>query len=128
MTEDVIAFIRAQLGDDANRARLVLSGYAGHQAEWQAISTGVVLLGRELLPTGDGPIGEHVARHDPARVLGQCAALSDTLTELEQIAERSSDPDTRMHAQAAIQRMSLIWQAADESDEQHPDYREEWKP
>lgn len=116
MTGDLVAFIRARLEDDAHCARLVLSDYAAHQAEWQAISTGVVLLGRELLPTGDGPIGEHIARHDPARVLGQCAALSDTLTELEQIAERSSDPDARMHAHAAIRRMSLIWRTADELD------------
>jgi hypothetical protein len=33
-----------------------------------------VQLGDELLPTGDGPLAEHIAHHDPAAVLADIAA------------------------------------------------------
>lgn len=40
--------------------------------------------------------------------------LGDVVTELEQIAERSGDPDARDHAEAALGRMALIWVSVEE--------------
>lgn len=54
--------------------------------------------------------GVHIARHDPARVLDQCGALGDVLTELERIAERSPDPDSRMWARGAIVSLARVWE------------------
>lgn len=65
----LVAFVEARLDEDERTARFVLSSYAGHEPDWDVPCTGVVQTGGELVPTGDGPLAEHIARHDPARVL-----------------------------------------------------------
>jgi hypothetical protein len=56
----------------------------------------------------------HIATHDPVRVLGQCDALGDVLTELERIAQRAPHPDPRSWARAAISCLAQIWGDAGE--------------
>lgn len=58
----------------------------------------------------DADQARHIAWHDPARVLDQCASIGDALTELERIAERSPDPDSRMWARGAIGSLRRIWE------------------
>jgi hypothetical protein len=53
---------------------------------------------------------DHIARHDPARVLDQCGSLADALMDLERIATRSPDPDSRMWARGVIHHLARIWE------------------
>ena len=71
---DLAARILAAVDDAERAARYVLSDYAAHDAAWTVPSTGVIQLGDDLLATADGPLAEHIARHDPAAVLRRCAA------------------------------------------------------
>jgi hypothetical protein len=64
----------------------------------------------------DGHGVMHIARHDPPRVLSQCGALSDVLTDLERIAERSPDPDSRMWARGAIHTLARTWEPDEDGD------------
>jgi hypothetical protein len=58
----------------------------------------------------------HIARHHSQRVLDQCGSLTDALTDLERIAERSPDPDSRMWARGIIHHLARIWES-DEVDD-----------
>lgn len=62
----------------------------------------------QVNPAGTKP--QHIARHDPRRVLDQCGSLGDALGDLERIAERSPDPDSRMCARSAIANLRRIWE------------------
>lgn len=55
----------------------------------------------------------HIARHHPRRVLDQCGSLTDALTDLERIAERSPDPDSRMWARGVMHHLARIWEGGD---------------
>lgn len=75
----------------------------------------IVVDGYGFLPA---EVGNHLAAHDPARVLDQCASIRDALTELERITGRSSDPDSRAWARAAINSLRRIWKPdEDEGDD-----------
>ena len=81
--------------------------------------------------------GEHIARHDPARVLAECEAKRQVVHEWQtfgKLADPSVQPSTdeefRVHAAAIGIRQGLAralshlaLPCAD-----HPDYRQEWKP
>jgi hypothetical protein len=87
-------------------------------------------------PPLEGAAGEHVARHDPARVLRECSAKRRTV-----LACRDSGPDLSFlgarppgmadfpltprnaHQLAALTLALLALPYAD-----HPDYRTEWQP
>lgn len=118
--DDMVAWLRALIAADERRALEV----GEQRRHWVFSDSGNVYVkdSNELVAVGPWDCnlgdddGQHIAAFDPARVLNQCAALSDMLTELEQIHERSSDPDARNHASSAMGRMALIWITADELD------------
>jgi len=62
---------------------------------------------------------EHIARHDPARVLAECEAKRRIVDSYRYL---TADPELRMQAWTfALRCLALPY--AD-----HPDYREEWRP
>lgn len=71
-------FLLARIAEDEALAEDTLGAYARHSSSWGTPSTGVVDLGDPdvdgLIPFGDGPVAEHVAHWDPARVLAECEA------------------------------------------------------
>lgn len=113
---------REYLAEDQDAAKS-----AEHEGEWHATRHDTLPLIQVNLVTGDedGSIDEyvawdvgrgdgvHIARHDPRRVLAQCGALGDVLTDLERIAERSPDPDSRMWARSAIHTLARAWEPDD---------------
>jgi hypothetical protein len=60
--------------------------------------------------TYDRPTADHLERHDPRRVIDQCGSIGDALGDIERIAERSPDPDSRMWARSAITNLRRIWE------------------
>ncbi|MFF3467785.1 DUF6221 family protein [Streptomyces sp. NPDC001984] len=112
MTDDLVEFLRDRLDEDDETARKAIVRRTGGEA-WSydqpalRAQSGMVIAER-IVPV----LGEHIARHDPTRVLRQTAVLRDRV-----------DLWSRMvgsHARACLRAVAAIW-------DDHPDYREEWR-
>jgi hypothetical protein len=63
----------------------------------------------------------HIALHDPARILRQCAAIRESMKWCQlMIAEAANLSDSNHEAELALEALANIW-----SD--HADYDNEWK-
>lgn len=81
---DIVEFLRARIDEDEQPALAAagwdLSGSVRGSGVWSREGVNsVVDSSRRLVVNGDGPApgvsqAEHIARHDPARVLRECAA------------------------------------------------------
>ncbi|MDV5145918.1 DUF6221 family protein [Streptomyces sp. SBC-4] len=145
--DDLIAFLRARLDEDAAAARAAAwdedmsarwtaasSPYGGDQdhPRWyvnDAYDDGV--LGK-VDPQGndDEGVARHIARHDPARVLHTTEGLRALL---QRYAEPESSPDlpdslNRLTANVERQVLAVAFQYLALPYADHPDYRAEWRP
>jgi hypothetical protein len=112
MSDDVATFLHARLDEDESVARAC----AG-DGEWDADS--IAIYGEGLAPE----VRNHMARHDPARVLADVTAKREVL----RLAEGFHDyAETFMNGVASRMEGALRLFALAYAD--HPDYREEWRP
>jgi hypothetical protein len=104
-------FLLARIAEDEEVARALLEPYAwGYSTFWEASST-------EL---------DHIARHDPARVLADCAAKR-AIVELHTGGHECSitgDHCRYIHEFETCDTLRLL--AAPFAP--HPDFRDEWTP
>ena len=132
---DLIAFLRARLDDDAALA-LAASPGPWHPDEEHdevlavddiVVAEGFALSGRQLRATVD-----HIARHDPARVLAEVDAKRRVIGEYESVAYSLSvaGPNTPPHGllegATNVLRRTLETLALPYAD--HPDYQDTWRP
>lgn len=119
--DDLIAFLRARLDEDAD---LALAASPGpwhpdeehdevHAVDDIVVAEGFALSGRQLRATVD-----HIARHDPARVLAEVEAKRKILTAYENYDREAPELDV---PDSVIRFLALPY--AD-----HPDYRDTWRP
>ncbi|OBA62204.1 hypothetical protein A5780_19290 [Nocardia sp. 852002-20019_SCH5090214] len=75
-----------------------------------------------ILPSVDADEAEHIARHDPARVLRQCAAIRAALESIDTLLgiANNSEVTWGTDAEIACEAIASIW-----SD--HPDFDRRWK-
>ena len=67
-------------------------------------------------------MAKHIARHDPARVLAECAAKRRIVVNLEEFRGESSwDDEKNVNGLYLLRLLALPY--AD-----HPAYREDWRP
>jgi hypothetical protein len=130
--EDLVQWLRQQLDEDERVAR----GAAVDQSPpWMAMGDD----GESFISTGNGGIirdgdyggrlivSEHIALHDPARVLREVEAtrfVIETLRGYEPDDEWASEPDMgqrRNNAAGAMRRLATVY-----SD--RPGFRDEWRP
>ncbi|MGW3545882.1 DUF6221 family protein [Nocardia niigatensis] len=97
-------FIEARVAEDERIARESGGGEWDYDAQWDRVNTA-----EDSLYTLYH--AEHIARHDPARVLRQCAMMRIALGWY-------LDDDEHV-MRATIRAIAAIW-----SD--HPDYQQEW--
>jgi hypothetical protein len=127
--DDLIAFVTARLDEDEAAAYKAAGGLYrgadgrfGGRPHWSALGHGIVADAADpdwgVVDLGpcidDDALAEHIARHDPARVLREVAAKRQLM---EEISSRSSQDVAEIYLAAL---------AAIYSD--HPDCRPEWKP
>ncbi|WP_305780038.1 DUF6221 family protein [Nocardia nova] len=134
---DIEDFIIQRIAEDEEIARATLrdspimvipAGYSKprtlvvDRGEWVATGSTVDSYASTLIPTDRAELATHIARHDPARVLRQCAALRWTLDLIKGnwednlgSVDRASEAD-RVNDLAMI---AAIWSG-------HPDFRQEW--
>lgn len=99
--DELIPFLRARLDEDERAANA-----------W--------------LPLGNPTAAQrdHIARHDPARVLADVAAKREILRLAEIYADEQFPNHDGGYADGMADAVALL--AASYAD--HPDYREEWRP
>lgn len=123
MTADLTTFLRARLDEDEQTAR------AAHRPNWSTDGRRGLHYGVEdgwmadALTTADA---DHIARHDPARVLREVEAKRRVLRAHEKWCEGRCEakyPDGGFDAAHYWSIKSLAAVYAD-----HPDYRQEWTP
>ena len=120
--EDLVAFLRARIGEDEVVARGAAGAAAGPWTWDRGEFSPPLVYGNSMVGVVgsgdvdiDDEIGAHVARWDPARVLVECAAKQLIVAEAaEQAPYLESWEDV-------LTRLALPY--AD-----HPDYRAEWRP
>lgn len=150
-------FLLARIADDEAYALDAIGEYARHSASWGTPSTGVVDLGDPdvdgLIPFGDGPVAEHVAHWDPARVLAECEAKRAIIAlhdEWPVLIESEPEYEPGLHDTSMTYRMTKAVDLATRREyvrrfgaepmttpmlramasvyADHPDYAEEWRP
>lgn len=131
-----LAWLRAQVDEDERAARWVLGDYAQHEETWDVPSTGVVQVGDDLIPTGDGPLAQFIAGHDPGRELAE-VAFKRRILDAADVAlyghgdpiprdsegRELSHPIARLWLLHLLNEMSELYLAAG-----RPGYRKEWLP
>lgn len=120
MSGDLVAFLRARLDEDEAVARAATAGawelVRAPDGSWY-VDPGDLDDVANVDRTADA---EHIARHDPARVLRDVAANRAIVDECERMSQPF--PAEWLSPQGQILR-ALASTYAD-----HPEYREEWKP
>lgn len=83
-----------------------------------------------LSPSVEPNVGEHIARHDPARILAECEAkrqivewAADRLRHFESTDVFGGWPDVQ-----ALQDGERLLEVLALPYADHPDYRDEWRP
>ncbi|QVQ51312.1 hypothetical protein J4H86_21220 [Spiractinospora alimapuensis] len=146
---DIVEFLRARLDDDEQAAHLA-AAQARHEqwsaygsAEEEVWSVGAPhpdhpdgskwyrLGGTLLRQSGHRHLAEHVARHDPERVLREIAAkrqIIDLAAEASGL-DMSVDTDRRVGDRDAAEEPYIgdrILRHLAAGYQDHPDYRQEW--
>lgn len=124
MPDPLIVFYWARLDDVERAARYVLSDYAQHEEAWSVPSTGVLQLGDDLVPTGDGPLAEFIAGNDPQAVLDDIRSKKAILDDYERRCRDTTNPARELECRlirGVIQQLATVYAG-------HPDYREDFRP
>jgi hypothetical protein len=145
MTDDLVAFLRARLDEDAAAAREAdpgpweVRGTCGEVYRVHTVGTLVdsvggchghseVFVSQVPNKPNHRQNAAHVARHDPTRVLAEVAAKKAIIDTHRRQADRwcvtcdvPGDYQGPPHGCTTLRLLTAVY--AD-----HPDYREEWKP
>jgi len=126
-----VEFLRAQLDEDEAVARRAGGGHLKGARRWvagEANADGVRTEAGTPVTRFSWPYEmEHIARHDPQRVLADVAAkraIVDGFTTLDNSRDRLHDAG--LHLQWNVLRTVARALALPYAD--HPDYDEEWRP
>lgn len=123
MSDDLVQFLRNRLTDDERQAKAAMT-YAAK--DWFIETSGIVTTGPEDdVYTNDREVAEHIARHDPSRVLREVEAKRRIVEQHESIGDPPPSefgPDlVRAELGRVLALLTLPY--AD-----HPEYRDEWRP
>lgn len=131
MSDDLAAFWEARLAED-EAAAVAAAGadkrYGG-RPHWSALGNIVIDASDpdwavvDLGPCfEDASVGAHIVRHDPARTLRKVEAGRTVLAEYARALEKAPGNAP------LINTLLRIIKAQAAADDDHPDYRQEWKP
>ncbi|MEV6506769.1 DUF6221 family protein [Streptomyces sp. NPDC051642] len=129
MTNDLVAFLKARLDEDADLARRCDG--AGFSAEW-ITHTIAVDFGRGDPTSFHTAIARHVALHDPARVLREVEAKRHVLNR-HTLSPAEGDSERPWDDRDDCQFDGDLWPCDDLLDlalpyQEHPDFPERYKP
>lgn len=118
--DDLVVFLRERLAEDEQVARKATARQTGGET-WTYDGTGVQAGSGLTVAQRQVPVlAEHIARHDPARVLAEIETKRRMIDECE----RTVDYDSRGMMSMAEDFLRLLALPYAE----HPEHREEWRP
>ncbi|MFF9910630.1 DUF6221 family protein [Streptomyces sp. NPDC013457] len=123
--DDLIAFLRARLGKDEQTARAHRQASAHWYYDHMAHEVRDEDNAGTVAFTQDRD-GQHIARHDPARVLAEVDAKRRILERHAQCGSgigRCDDGGHVSEGEACAEQIDLAAPYAD-----HPDYKDKWRP
>lgn len=145
--DDLIVFLRAQLDEDqrialksVEQAIVNLAGAdAASVADWHVVerpATGSFVATRdqwdrvtEIVPTYGGAHAEHIATHDPARVLREIEAKRQVLAEYEQADRYSRTTWGQSNAdQSRARTLGKVVRLLALPFADRPGFQESWRP
>ncbi|NKZ63003.1 hypothetical protein GTG23_07070 [Rhodococcus hoagii] len=127
---DIVEFLRARLDEDEQTATAATSATFGEDPTWTSKDDGTgpqthgyVMADHTAVCGHDGddvllPVADHIARHDPARVLREVEAKRRILDLAGEI--------SRSGAEFAEQDYRTVTRALAAVYSDHPDYQQEW--
>lgn len=123
----ITEFLEARIAEDEDYARRAAFGWGAdwdsvpdNEDEWSFINAEGK---KEMVGSEDADVIIHIAYHDPARVLAECAAKR----AIAGLHEEGSDQCDEHNAMfESIECPTIRALAAVYAD--HPDYRQEWAP
>jgi hypothetical protein len=128
--DELVKWLREQLDEDERIANAV--GFANIETgEYLWESRYLILQGdaggeSKVTTELDGELAEHVARHDPARVLREIEAKREALAHFERIRQHTRQGgEAYVLAEGAVSKQIQIMATAYAD---RPGYREEWRP
>jgi hypothetical protein len=138
--DDLVAFLRARCDEDEQVARAATDGpwstWEGRELHGlgdlihPVRTPGQMPGSRATIVTASWLDAEHIARHNPARVLRQVEAVRGVLFIYDQMAPglNGSDAGTRGAARMALTVLQPVLGCLAQAYADHPDYRPEWAP
>jgi hypothetical protein len=126
--DDLVEFLRDRLDEDERQARAAM---IYQDANWRVEISGIITTSAETdVYTDDRELAEHIARHDPARVLADVEAKREIVEQHALVGDGAvclSYCHTRTPGEAQPWPcLTLRLLALPYVD--HPEYQEEWKP
>ncbi|ORL40180.1 hypothetical protein A6F59_16735 [Prescottella equi] len=124
---DLVEFLRARLDEDEQTATAATSATFGEVPTWTSKDDGTgeqthgyVMADHTAICGHDGddvplPVADHIARHDPARVLREVEAKRQIMDQFEYDAEMGYSDQSGL----VLRMLASVY-----SD--HPDYQQEW--
>lgn len=130
MTDDLRAFVAARLDEDEAAARAATEGpwsFAGYDSAdgWPIVANDE----HEIVSRSGSDDAEHIARHDPARVLREVAAKRAVIRQYEDVREQARHPvsaENRMRARVAEGELLEVLQHIAVIYSNHTDHDPNW--
>ena len=129
---DLVQFLLNRIAEDETAAR------AASGDRWDRLREGAPKF-RKVVAWGLTPIGamnaqqdaDHIARHDPARVLAECEAKRRIVAQYQGATlARDNNQGTiaRLLGDTIVETLTELLPLLALPYADHPDYRQEWKP
>lgn len=130
---DLVTFLRARLDEDEDRAKRAAFGWG---AEWRADRDdqddewwAVHADGKtNMVSSEDGDVAQHIALHDPARVLADVAAKREILADLADVEGQARTDRASEYWRHRRHAMRLAAAYLATAYAAHHDYDEAWRP
>lgn len=103
---------------------------AGRRADWKELWSGSVDVGDDLIITGDSQLSRHIERHDPQRVLAECAAKRRIISNAMHGVDNPPAWDNLRAQDMWIGGLSVcrdVLELLTIPYTEHEDFREEWR-
>lgn len=129
--DDLVRWYGQQLDEDERLAHAADGTVGGLDKDWtyqpaDDTSGRVVARGFYVVILDvQGNVGEHVAAHDPRRVLQEIAARRQAIAHYQAVRNYAREHEAYVLAEGAVVKQIQI---AASAYDQRPGYREEWRP